>query len=235
MNDVPYGDWAECIEKIFKKNNLNAKTILELGCGTGNISTIFARKNYEVIGIDLSQDMLCVAQEKANKEDLEILYLNQDMTQFELYGTVDAIISVCDSLNYILEEDELLATFKLVKNYLNTGGLFIFDMNTEHKFENILSDNIFAEISENVAYIWDNYYDEEEKLNIYNTNFFVKQETGELYERFEETHYQRAYSANLIKDLLKNAGLEVLQVFEAFTENELKESSERIQFVARKE
>ena len=131
MDDVPYDDWTNYIETILKKNNISPELILDLGCGTGSITNRLARKGFNMIGIDLSEDMLSIAKDKAREEDLEILYLCQDMREFELYGTVGCIVSICDSLNYILEEDELLEVFIRVNNYLDPNGLFIFDLNTE--------------------------------------------------------------------------------------------------------
>lgn len=232
MEDVPYEDWAKYIEEIFKINNFTCNSLLDLGCGTGSICSIFAKKGYEVIGVDLSQDMLSIANEKAYENNLNILYLNQDMTEFELYGTVDTILSLCDSLNYILEEEELLHTFTLVNNYLNPNGLFIFDLNTEYKFKDLLSNNVFAESKEKEAYIWENFYDEDEKINIYTTNFFIKDEKSNLYERVEEVHYQKAYDIEKVSELLKKAGLKLLNVYDAFTLSEPNEKSERIYFVA---
>jgi len=235
MEEVPYEEWVDYIERIFEMNQLSVKTLLDLGCGTGTMSVLFAQKNYEVIGIDLSEDMLSVAKEKSIAKELDILYLNQDMTEFELYGTVDAIISVCDSLNYILKEDDLLKTFELVNNYLNADGLFIFDLNTEFKFRDSLSDNTFATTFESEAYVWENFYDAEEKTNVYCVNFFEKQKDSELYERFEEVHYQRCYSTEEVVGLLTKSGLKILNIYKAFTFEKADDKSERVYFVARKD
>ena len=135
MKDVPYDKWVEYIEAIWKKFNCEPKLMAELGCGTGTMTTLFAKKGIEMIGIDSSEAMLSMAQEKAIHQNVDILYLLQDMREFELYGTVDCIISVCDSMNYILDEKDILKTFKWVNNYLNPKGLFIFDLNTEYKYK----------------------------------------------------------------------------------------------------
>lgn len=147
------------------KYNINPKLIAELGCGTGNITGRLAKEGYDMIGIDISEEMLSVARQKAVDEgDKNILYLLQDMTEFELYGTVDVILCLCDSINYITEYEDIVKVFKLVNNYLEPGGLFIFDINTEYKFKNILGENTFADSEENAAYIWQNYYDENERI-----------------------------------------------------------------------
>lgn len=232
MEDIPYKEWVCYIEKIWKKYDKTPKLVAELGCGTGNMTIPLAKKGYELIGIDMSYQMLAKAREKATKEDVNILFLEQDMTEFELYGTVDSIISICDSVNYILEEDELLQVFKLVNNYLEPKGLFIFDINTIYKFENILSCNSFSQTTENSAYTLENYYDEDEMINEFYTNFFIQDEKTKMYHRFEEIHYEKGYTIEKIKTLLEKANLKVLAVYDEQTFNEPKEDSQRVFFVA---
>jgi len=156
----------------------------------------------------------------------------QDMREFELYGTVDCIISLCDSLNYITDENDLLEVFRLADNYLEPNGLFIFDMNTEYKFKEILGNNTFAEAEEEAAYIWENFYDEEEKINEYYVSFFVRDKKSQMYRRFEEEHYEKAYSLETVKKLLNKAGLKFLAVYDAFTFDVPKAESERVYFIA---
>lgn len=232
MEDVPYNEWASYIHSILKKFNSNPKIILDLGCGTGNITEILSNK-YEMIGIDISENMLMIAKDKAKKNNKDILYIQQDMTEFELYGTVGAVISVCDSINYITNEEELLKVFKLVNNYLDPNGLFIFDINTKYKYKHILGNNTYAETFENSAYIWENYFYEDEKINEYSLTLFIKE--GNKYNRFEERHYQKAYSIHVITKLLNKAGLKLEGIFNACTFEEPKNDSERIYFVAREQ
>jgi SAM-dependent methyltransferase len=233
MGDIDYDGWTNYIKKIWEKYNKTPKLIAELGCGTGNITGRLAKMGYDMIGIDISEEMLLEAKEKAEEENLEILYLLQDMTEFELFGTVDIIISICDSLNYITEKEDLVKVFKLVNNYLDPKGLFIFDLNTEYKFKNILAENSFSQTDEDAAYIWENTYDEESKINEYYVNFFVKDEESGLYERIEECHYEKAYSVDEIKDVINESGMEFVAAFDAFTFDEVKPESERIYIVAR--
>lgn len=232
MEDVPYDEWVEYIENLFKYYNINPKLVLDLGCGTGNITEKLALKGYDMIGIDNSEEMLIIAKEKARKNNLDILYLLQDMREFELYGTVSAIISICDSINYLTEEEDVLQTFKLVNNYLDPGGLFIFDLNTEYKYQEILGENTFAYNTQKSSYIWENYYYEEEKINEYKLTLFVNEDKN-LFKKYEETHYQKAYSLDKIIQLLNEAGLEYLGVFDAFTFNLPNRESERIYIIAR--
>jgi len=229
---IEYGLWVNYIESLWVKFGLVPSLVLDLACGTGNITIPLAKKGYDMIGIDSSTDMLTVARDKAvNRQN--ILLLEQDMCAFELYGTVDACISTVDSVNYILEPDELSEVFKLVHNYLNPGGLFIFDVNTEYKYQNILNTNSFCDITDDAAVIWENYYDEASKINEYIVNIFIRTKNT-IYERYEEIHHQRAYKAKNIQDLLTMANFEVLANYDALTFDKPHEKSERIFFVAKK-
>ncbi len=233
MEDTPYDKWIEYIKKIWDKFLLSPKMIAELGCGTGNITQRLSDMGYDMIGIDCSENMLCIAREKMTAAGKEILYLNQDMREFELYGTVDCVLSLCDSINYILEEEDLLKVFKLVNNYLEPKGLFIFDLNTIYKFKNILAQNSFSQSDENSAYTWENYFDEDNCINEYYTNFFIKDNKTGLYERFEEEHYEKGYKIEIIKNIITKSGLEFIGVYDELTFSPPKKESERVFFIAR--
>ena len=159
------------------------------------------------------------------------MYLLQDMREFELYGTVKAAVSICDSMNYILEKEDLVQVFKLVNNYLDPSGIFIFDMNTEYKYTHLLADGTFAENREESSFIWENFYDEEERINEYDLTLFIKE--GELFRKFEETHYQRCYSLDEVKEAAKEAGMDFVAAYDAFTRESVKDDSERIYLVFR--
>ena len=232
MDDIPYEEWAEYICSILSEYGIEKGLLLDLGCGTGSLCQIMAEKGFDVIGVDNSEDMLGIAREKALESGQEILYLLQDMRQFELYGTVGAVVSVCDSLNYILDKDQLLAVFKLVNNYLDPGGIFVFDMNTRYKYEEIMAENTIAENRQDCSFIWENYYYAEEGINEYELSIFVKREDG-AFDRFQETHYEKMYEIEEVKALLAAAGLEFLAVYDAFTKSPPLDDSQRIYFVAR--
>ena len=226
---IDYEAWVDYIEKLWDKFGEKPALVLDLACGTGNITILLALKGYDMIGLDNSAEMLSEAR---NKDSGAILFTLQDMRDFELYGTVDACICMVDSVNYIPEEEELLKVFSLVHNYLNPGGLFIFDINSEYKFRHILGDNSFCDSSPDAAVIWDNYYDEESRINEYYVNVFALEENG-LYGRYEETHRQRAYKVEDIDRLLRRAGFEFLASYDALTFNEPHDESEKIFFVGR--
>ncbi len=234
MDNIPYDEWVDFIEKIWDKYNLKPQLVCEIGCGTGNITQRLANKNYDMIGIDLSQDMLMVARDKNYDNETNILYLGQDMRSFELYGTVDCILSICDSLNYIKTEADLLKVFKLVDNYLDPQGLFVFDLNTKHKFKNVYGNNTFTDITEKGAYIWENNYNEETAINEYNVTFFLKDEEESFYHKYEEFHEEKAHDIETVKALLEEAGLKVEGVFGENFE-EYSESQERVYIVAREQ
>lgn len=231
MDNIPYEDWGKYLISLLNKNNIKDGIVLDLGCGTGTITEILANKGYDMIGIDNSDEMLNIAMNKKEKSGHNILYLNQDMREFELYGTVHAVVSICDSMNYILEKEDLLQVFKLVNNYLDIGGIFIFDLNTSYKYENI-GDNIIAENREEGSFIWENSYYPEEKVNEYDLTLFIREKDGR-YGKYQEKHLQRAYTLNEIKELLKESGLQFVNAFDAFTEQPVKSTSERIYVIAK--
>ncbi len=229
--DVEYSRRLDYVETLLKNfSDIPVNTLLDLACGTGTTSVMLHDRGYEVIAVDSSAEMLAVARTK--KEDRDILFLNQEMRDFELYGTVDGVICLLDSVNYVIEEDDLLSCFKWVNNYLNPGGVFVFDINTKHKLENVLAGNVFVDERDGVFYSWENYYDDEENICEFDLNFFVKE--GSKYKRFNEVHYERAYTTSEIKFMLKKSGLKFLAMYDDLTENAPGKTSERIFFVAKK-
>lgn len=231
MDNTPYEQWCERIMDILRRHGIDKELVLDLGCGTGTLTELLAKKGYDMIGVDYSQEMLARAMEKREESGLQILYLLQDMREFELYGTVKAVVSVCDSLNYLLEEEEVIETFRLVNNYLDPKGLFIFDFNTVYKYKEVIGDTTIAENREDCSFIWENYYHEEDEINEYEVTFFVKE--GDLYRRFEETHYQRGYTPGQMKNFLTKAGLEFVAMTDSDTGGEVTLESERVYMIAR--
>ena len=233
MDNIPYEEWTDYVKELFAEEGVKDGILLDLGCGTGSVTELLAESGFDMIGIDNSEEMLEIAMEKREESGHDILYLLQDMREFELYGTVKGVVSICDSMNYILDDEDLLDVFKLVHNYLDNEGIFIFDMKTMHEYANVMADNTFAEDREESSFIWENYYDEEEEINQYDLSIFVKEEDGR-YRKYEETHLQRAYEQQCVEELIKESGLELLHVYDAFTRELPAEDSQRIYFVCRR-
>lgn len=244
MDETPYEEWCDRIDALIKKHGVSeakrgAKAaldsernlVVDLGCGTGTLTELMYQKGYDMIGVDNSESMLGIAMEKKQTSENEILYLLQDMRELELYSTVGTIISVCDSVNYILEEEELKQVFSLVNNYLYPGGIFIFDFNTDYKYREVIGDTTIAENREDCSFIWENYYDEETGINQYDVTVFV-QEEEELFRRFTETHYQRGYTVEQVVELLEKAGLRLVEICDADTNGPVNAESERVLVVA---
>ncbi len=229
MDNVPYQEWGDFIQEKLKEQHITEGILLDLGCGTGSMTEVLSDKGFDMIGVDGSEDMLQIAMDKRGERD--ILYLLQDMREFELYGTVRAVVSVCDCVNYILEPEDLLRVFRLVNNYLDPGGIFFFDFNTDHKYR-LMGDQTFAESREDASFIWENYYDEESRINEYGLTIFV-QKDGDQYERFAEEHYQKGYTLTEIRQLLDEAGLEFITAYDEYTESYPLNQSQRICVVAR--
>ena len=234
MDNIDYDGWSAYLIGLLREYGICDGLVLELGCGTGSMTERLAMAGYDMIGSDLSPDMLEIAMEKKDASGLNILYLLQDMREFELYGTVRAIVSVCDSMNYILEEEDLLQVFRLVNNYLDPGGMFIFDLNTTKKYRD-MGETTIAENREEASFIWENYFDEEEKINEYDLTLFIRDEEDGRFDRFEEFHEQRAYSLTEIGELIRESGMELIAMYDAFTHEPATEECERVYVIAREQ
>lgn len=232
MEHIPYDKWADYIEKILKRHGIDKGLVLELGCGTGTMTRLMAQKGYDMIGIDISEDMLSLAIQRSQKKDDGILYLCQDMREFELYGTVAAIYCVCDTINYMLTTDDLGKVFQLAGNYLDPGGLFIFDMDTIYLYEKVLADKTTYIEHDKGTFIWDNNFYPEEMINEVNLTMFIKQ-ANSLYSKHQEIHTRRAYDIETIRRLLDEAGLDMIGAFHELTDEEPRPDSERIYVVAK--
>ena len=230
MEDIPYEQWCDIIIKELKKEEVVDGLILDLGCGTGTLTNLLAEAGYDMIGVDGSEEMLMEAREKTANPD--VLYLCQDMREFELYGTVRAVVSTCDTMNYLLTPEDFIQTVRLVNNYLDPGGLFIFDLNTLYKFRELMGNTTIAESGEDASFIWDNFFDEETGRNEYDLTLFIRQENG-LFERKIEVHEEQGYTLDEVKKFLLAGGMEFVRVFDAVTGGEPTENSEKVFFIAR--
>lgn len=234
MAHAPYAAWAAYIDRTLQKNmrteDARAPIVLDMACGTGEMTVRMAQKGYDMIGADISADMLSVARDKADQKKQRILFVCQDMRRLDLFGTVDAVLCVCDGLNYLLSEADLARAFENVRRFINPGGVFIFDMNTEYKFKEVLAGRTFTEDAGSASYLWKNSYDPASRINTYKVDIFVKATANG--EHFTETHRQCAYPVDTVCELLARAGMRVLQVNNAYTETPAGPDNERVSFVA---
>lgn len=232
MDETPYMEWCRWIVSKLWENGIRDGLVLDLGCGTGNMTELLYTAGYDMIGVDASADMLEQAVRKKEEANIDVLYLMQEMESFELYGTVRAVVCCCDCINYLTEPEALLCCFKLVNNYLDPGGLFLFDFNTVHKYRDEIGDTVIAENREDCSFIWENAYDEESCLNEYDLTLFMREADGR-YRKHTETHVQHGYELSEIRELLERAGLQFEGAYDGYTEKEPDEKSGRIVVCAR--
>lgn len=244
--EIDYSAWADFIEKCFDKYlNFRPSLVFDMACGTGSMTIELARRGYDMIGSDISQEMLYKLYDKLYDEDGEpipeiindVLVLNQDMRDFELYGTVGAVTCCLDSINYLTDPNDLKKCFSCVHNYLDPDGLFIFDVNTPYKFENIYANNsyIYECINDDgsSSYCgWQNNYDPETKLCDFYLSVFTENEKGH-YIRSDEEQTERCYSEEELIKTLKSCGLEPLEIFSDLNFSETIQDCERWYIVAR--
>ncbi|GAB6170405.1 class I SAM-dependent methyltransferase [Clostridium carnis] len=228
--DINYDEMISRILEICEEKNIEYNDYLDIACGTGNVTIKLAKRFKEIFAVDLSEDMLREAFDKLKKEKIKGKLICQDMSELSLNRKFDLITSVLDSTNYIIEENALINYFKGVKNHLKDNGIFIFDINSYYKLSNILGNNIYTYSEDEVFYTWENVF-EEELLSMFLT-FFVKK--GDLYERFEEEHLEKAYKQEYLESILKEVGLNVLGKYDGYTNKEINEYSERIMYVVNK-
>lgn len=247
MDTTPYGEWCDYIKGILERYGVSRpirtcgvgnpleqekNLVVDLGCGTGVLTEMLFDDGFDVMGIDLSEDMLEIARDNAEESFKQILYLQQDMRELDLFCTAGTILSTCDSVNYITEPAELTEVFRKVNMFLYPGGLFIFDFNTVHKYRDVIGDTTIAENRDDVSFIWENSYDEESGINRYDLTLFMKGE-DERFDKREETHFQRGYTLAEIKEMLEKAGLVLVRCDDLERNCEADEESERIFVVAR--
>lgn len=228
MYDLDYEKIYKFIKELLGKKSLEPKLILEMACGTGGLTEKLAR-DYKLHAFDLSDDMLSVCQNKIRSRNLRLF--KQNMAGFSAPSTYDAIISVGDSLNYLTDVRDFEAAIKSAYAYLKEDGIFIFDLNTEYKFKNIPP--VTVDEVDDVLYIWENIYDEEEKLNTYGVNFFRNIRDND-YRRFYEEHLERAYDLSFVKNLLGKIGFKEIEVYDDYDFKEAGDETSRYTLVARK-
>lgn len=233
FQDVDYEAFTDYYEAVFQRYGLNPKLILDLGCGTGNVTLPLARRGYEMIALDASEEMLRLGMEKANAEGLDILFLHQDMTDFELYGTVDAMVCALDGVNYLTEDGDVHAMLKLLHYYLNPGGILVFDINTPYKFRQVLNNNTFVYDEDDAFCIWENELEEDAGICHFDLTFFLQNPDG-TYTRREEYQQERVYSVEELLGIIEECSLSCLGVFDNLSFAPPKADSDRLFFVVKR-
>jgi ubiquinone/menaquinone biosynthesis C-methylase UbiE len=234
MSDAPYEAWREFVQKKMRKYGRDkSKRLLDIGCGTGELSIRLAHDGFQVTGVDLSEDMLAVAQAKAEESGVFIDFFQQNMAELSGFAPFDIAVIFCDSLNYLQSENEVRQTFERVYDYLNKGGLFLFDVHSPYKMEHVFANQTFADNEEEISYIWNCFPGEASYSIEHELTFFVRDDNG-IYHRYDELHIQRTYEVEKYKQWLVSSGFEVLEISADFTDEPPSETSERIFFVAKK-
>ncbi len=233
MRDVDYKARTEYILKLFKKYGKAPTLLLDLACGTGGFSVQMAKRGIEVIGVDMSEDMLGIARENSADADTDVLFLCQRAEELDLYGTVDGAICCMDSLNHITDIKDLKKAVAKVSLFLEEDCLFIFDVNTVYKHEEVLADNTFVIDEEGIYCVWQNEYESKTKTTNITLDFFVELEDG-TYGRYGEDFLERAYTREELKSILEQSGFEILAVFGDMTECEPESCCEREIYIAKK-
>jgi ubiquinone/menaquinone biosynthesis C-methylase UbiE len=225
-SDVPYETWLKYVFRIWRKLGKSPRTILDLACGTGSAAVILAERGLDVVGVDISEDMLKVAKKKSKN----VKFILGDMTKLKLKKKFDAVVCIYDSLNYLLKESEIEDAFKGVYKILNKGGIFVFDVNTIYK----ITETWLKKGCTDFDYMhvcWQNNVDNETKINIVILDFFVKDKKNK-FERFREVHKERGYSLEFLKKSLEKVGFSVKGTWDAFTFNPPHKASKRVYFAA---
>ena len=232
MHNVPYDFWVRYVHELIHRYRLKVHSILDLACGTGNVAMRLARMGYEVWGVDISAPMVAEARRKAQEAGLDIHFEVQDASQLQLSKRFDLVLSLFDSLNYILSAEKLQEAFRRVHAHLQPGGAFLFDVNTEYALREGLFDQNNLGSHRRLLYHWKSRYDEESKLCTVEMQFWLRDEAGEIIHHFTEVHRQRAYSLDELKQMLLTVGFDYVRVFHAYTLRPPNATTDRAFFVA---
>jgi ubiquinone/menaquinone biosynthesis C-methylase UbiE len=231
--NVDYKRRAEYIAGILKEQGIEEGLLLDLACGTGSLSVEFSKMGYEVIATDASPDMLMEARDKAYDEELNIMFLCQRMEETDLYGTVRAIVCALDSINHLPDVETLNKTFSVLKNFIDDGGIMVFDVNTLYKHREVLGNNTFIYDEDSVFCAWQNRLLKDNKTVNINLDFFRK--NGNMYERYNENFNEIAFTDEEIVNAVESGGFKVVARYDDLTGDEPTDKSERIYYVVRRE
>lgn len=230
MEHVPYDRWKDFIIAHLSANNITEGTVAEIACGTGSMSRLIASAGYDVIASDISAEMLSQAMESPHEN---IIYIQQDMQELELGQPADAIICVCNGMNYIMDNESLARVFTCVYDNLRDGGVFIFDMNSVYKFANVMANNDVYDNRDDGTFIWENFFDESTGDNQIDLTFYIRGADGR-YDRYEETHFQHAFELGDVADILYEAGFDEVRAYDDYSEADPEETTEYYTFIAKR-
>ena len=233
--NVSYGTVAQVLSSLLTRYGKGRGLLLDLACGTGSVSVRLAKKGYEVIGVDLSPEMLSEAQNKAYSAGQNILFLCQDMTKLDLYGTVDAAVCTLDGLCHLPNEESVFAARRKVSLFMNPGGVFLFDVNSVYKHRAVLGNNTFVYDTDDVYCVWQNTLLSDGVTVQMDLDFFEPVSDAGDYVRQSERFTERAYPRETLEAMLKKAGFTVLDVFDGYSEKPAHDTSERLLFAVRKD
>ena len=234
MKDAPYQEWVEFVKKITLKYQLDGKSILDIGCGTGELAIRLKESGFDPTGVDLSEEMLAIAIQKAQEKKMELPVYHQDMRSLEGLNQYDLIVIFCDSLNYLENENDVKATFQGVMEHLKEDGLFMFDVHSVHKMATLFNNQTYTDNGDEISYIWNAWKGTEVPYSVeHELTFFVYDEDSEAYSRFDEDHFQRTYPIDVYEAWLNECGFEIVELMGDFGGNTLEEA-DRIFFVCKR-
>lgn len=237
MDQTSYEEWADLFMEKMRSGGREFNPVVDLGCGTGRLTELLAERGCDITGVDLSEDMLAIAEKRKLEKGSDTFYVCQDMRQIELPGLVQTFVSAGDSVNYLLTEEDLMKMFQRVSKYLTCDGLFIFDFKTLHLYRDVIGDDVIAEDREDCSFIWDNYFHEENHINEYDLSLFIRRpELGQdVFQKYEEIHFQRGYTIEEMTEAAGQAHLVPVSWSDSDDHGPVRKDSERVLAVFKKE
>ena len=232
--NVNYQKISDRICSLLSQNEINGGLLLDLGCGTGTLSFLLEEKGFEIIGVDPSEDMLSVANEKKYESDSSAIFLCQSGESLDLFGTIDCAVSCLDTINHIDSLEKIRETFQRVSLFMNMGGVFVFDMNTPYKHKKILGNNVFFYDMDEVYCIWHNSYDDQNFKTDIELDFFIKNEDNDDYQRYYENFSEYSYNICTIIEMLNDCGFELVGCYDDYSDEVVTYNTQRVTFVAKK-
>ena len=232
--NVEYERISNKICSLLHKNGVDRGLLLDLGCGTGTLSFLLEQRGFDIIGVDASEDMLSVANEKKYEDNSSALFLCQKAEELDLFGTIQCAVSTLDTFNHIGNIEKIEKAISLVSLFMDMNGIFIFDMNTPYKHTKILGNNTFVYDMDEVYCVWQNSYDKASEKTDIDLDFFIKNEDDDCFERYSESFSEYVYDINEIINIIKKCGFTLLATTDDYSDNPVCDTTERITFICKK-